>query len=156
MQVEQVQITSLTQDPHNARKHGEKNLTAIKGSLKKFGQQKPIVVSDKNVVVAGNGTLAAAISLGWETIGIIRTGLAGAALKAFALADNRSSELAEWDQEELDAALKDLRMEDFDLGEIGFDESQTPPLNIDNQDPSPPSNQSFCCPKCGFKFEIAK
>lgn len=67
MQIEEVAIASLAFDPSNARKHSVKNLDAIKGSLAKFGQQKPIVISN-GVVVAGNGTLEAARSLGWESI----------------------------------------------------------------------------------------
>jgi ParB-like chromosome segregation protein Spo0J len=44
MKLEKIQISTLIPDPNNARKHNEKNLSAIKGSLAKFGQQKPIVV----------------------------------------------------------------------------------------------------------------
>lgn len=59
MDIERVPIATLHHDPANVRRHPEKNLDAIKASLARFGQQKPIVVSSDNVVVAGNGTLAA-------------------------------------------------------------------------------------------------
>lgn len=62
----------------------KKNIEAIKGSLAKFGQQKPIVVNKDNVVVAGNGTLEAARQLGWKEINVVRTNLTGAELTAFA------------------------------------------------------------------------
>lgn len=110
-------------DPSNARKHDQKNLDSIKGSLAKFGQQKPIVVDYKNIVIAGNGTLAAAKELGWDEIDIVRTDLKGSELTAYGLADNRTGELASWDMEALTAHLDALKAEDFDLDSIGFDDS---------------------------------
>ena len=50
-EVKVVPISSLVLDPANARKHDEKNLAAIKGSLARFGQQKPVVVDQKGVVI---------------------------------------------------------------------------------------------------------
>ena len=52
LRLETVLISSLSLDPSNARKHDAKNLASIAGSLKLFGQRKPIVVSGANVVVA--------------------------------------------------------------------------------------------------------
>lgn len=132
MDVCSVKIAALVFDPANARKHSEKNLDAIKGSLTKFGQQKPIVVDAKNVVVAGNGTLAAARELGWTEIAAVRTELTGAEAIAFALADNRTAELAEWDDEILGKTLHALREIDFDLTGIGFDTSYLDKLAREN------------------------
>lgn len=123
MEIRQVTIDSLVLDPANARKHNKKNLEAIKGSLAKFGQQKPIVVDKHNVVIAGNGTLEAARSLGWDSINIVQTQLEGVEAQAFALADNRAGELAEWDLDNLGPLLKSLNDMDFDLSAIGFDEN---------------------------------
>lgn len=121
MQIELVPINSLVFDPANARKHNQKNINAIKGSLARFKQQKPIVVNYDNVVIAGNGTLQAAIELKWKDIAVVRTDLDGSDLTAFGLADNRSSELAEWDLDNLGGLLKSLQDEDFNLDSIGFD-----------------------------------
>jgi DNA modification methylase len=121
LKIETVDVASLIADPSNVRKHSQKNLDAIKGSLTKFGAQKPIVVDAKGVVIAGNGTLEAAKSLGWKTIPIVRTNLTGVDATAFAIADNRTGELAEWDAGGLSDVLKTLRELDFDLESIGFD-----------------------------------
>src|SRR5271168_918100 len=99
MNIEQLPITSLSPDPANARRHPERNLDQIKASLRRFGQQKPIVVDAANVVRAGNGTLAAAIALGWTTIAAVRSDLGKTELTAYAITDNRSAELAAWDIE---------------------------------------------------------
>ncbi len=119
MQVEIVAIESISPDPANVRKHGKRNLDAIKASLRRFGQQKPIVVDGQGVVRAGNGTLDAAKSLGWKEIQIVRSTLSPSELTAFAVADNRTAELAEWDVEFLSQLLAQ-----GDLGDVGFDDSE--------------------------------
>ena len=121
MTLETVPLSSISPDPANTRKHSRRNLDAIKASLRRFGQQKPIVVDVKGVVLAGNGTLAAATELGWPEIQIVRTELAGVDATAFGIADNRTAELAEWDAN-LGDVLASLKAEDFPLAEIGFDE----------------------------------
>ena len=66
-------IGDLNPDPANARKHPDRNLEAIKSSLARFGQKKPLVARPVNgslIVVAGNGTLAAAKMLGWTHLAV--------------------------------------------------------------------------------------
>jgi DNA modification methylase len=122
MKLETLAIASLVSDPNNARKHDDKNLEAIVGSLQAFGQRKPIVVSSDNVVVAGNGTIEAAKRLGWEKIEIVRVpdDWSPDQIKAFALADNRTAELAAWSGEVLTAQLRELEFAGFDVAEFGF------------------------------------
>jgi ParB-like chromosome segregation protein Spo0J len=122
MQLTTTKITELSLDPSNVRKHSRRNLDAIKASLRKFGQQKPIVVDAKGIVLAGNGTLTAAQELGWTEIQIMRTELAGVEATAFAIADNRTAELAEWD-DNLGDVLQSLASDGYDLSQIGFDQS---------------------------------
>ena len=124
MKLTTTKITELSLDPSNVRKHGRKNLDAIKASLRKFGQQKPIVVDAKGIVLAGNGTLTAAKELGWTEIEVTRTELTGSAATAFAIADNRTAELAEWDDDGLTKVLESLKVEDADLlAATGYDEA---------------------------------
>lgn len=59
----EVAIDSVTIDPNNARSHGKRNLAAIKSSLLRFGQLKPIVVREQDgVCYAGNGVVASDIA----------------------------------------------------------------------------------------------
>jgi Predicted transcriptional regulators len=120
VEIKQVPISQLIFDPDNARKHNQRNIDAIKGSLTRFGQQKPVVINSKNIIIAGNGTVAAAKDLGMETIKVVVTDLPRVDEKAFALADNRTSELAEWDDEVLTNSLRSLSEEGFNIDEIGF------------------------------------
>jgi len=122
MELQMVAIESLTLDPNNARKHSKRNLDAIKESLSKFGQRKPIVVHN-GVVIAGNGTLEAAKTLGWKEIGVsvCPDDWDSDTAKAYALADNRSSELAEWDENILFTQLLDLDDMGWNIEALGFE-----------------------------------
>ncbi len=104
-----VKLGDIEQDPNNARAHDERNIEAIKQSLKTFGQQKPIVVSSTGHAVAGNGTLAAAKLLGWKEIAAITFDSESKAHEAgYAIADNRTAELATWDEEILATTVGEL------------------------------------------------
>lgn len=121
MEIESVLIKSLQFDKRNARRHDQPNLDAIRRSLHKFGQQKPIVVDREGAVIAGNGTLTAALGLGWKKIDVVRTELEGPDAVAFALADNRTAELAAWDQDIVGDTLATLGDLSFDIADLGFD-----------------------------------
>lgn len=165
---ESVKVDDLTPDPSNVRSHSDRNLQAITNSLLKFGQQKPIVVDGEGVVVAGNGTLEAAKALGWDFIDIVRTSLTGAEAVAFAIADNRSAELAEWDGEALAKTLEQLQA-DEEIDEIvaGFTADEIanvvglanwlPPESADGKefDESCADGVKFLkCPKCDHEFPV--
>jgi len=127
MKTERVKTADISHDPGNTRTHDARNIESIAASLRRFGQQKPIVVNADGVVIAGNGTLAAARKLGWAEVDVVRTGLEGVDAIAYAIADNRTAELAEWDDDALAktlAALKndesiDEQVTGFSLSDIG-------------------------------------
>jgi DNA modification methylase len=144
MKLTTTKITELSLDPSNVRKHSRRNLDAIKASLRKFGQQKPIVVDAKGIVLAGNGTLTAAQELGWTEIQIVRTELAGVEATAFAIADNRTAELAEWEEDKLSQVLQSLKVEDADLlAATGYDAAEVDKMSkaevTEDEVPEPPA-----------------
>lgn len=104
-------VERLELDPRNARKHDEANLAAIAARLKRFGQRRPIVVNRVNgQIEAGNGTLLAARQLGWTHLAVVWVEDDPSSQTGFSLADNRTAELARWDQEMLQELL-------FEVGE---------------------------------------
>jgi DNA modification methylase len=123
MKIETLQIDELTPDPNNARKHDEANLRAIEHSLKEFGQRKPIVVSQEDLIVAGNGTVEAAKRIGWTEIEAVRIpqDWTPDQIKAFAIADNKTAELATWDKAILNQQLAELDKAGWELTEMGFE-----------------------------------
>ena len=114
-----VPIDSIQPDPNNARRRTPRNLDVIKSSLTEFGQRKPIIVSaSTKYISAGNGTYEAAKALGWTEIAALMTDDTDKTAKRFALADNRSGELSEWDSEELTLQLAEYE----DATDLGFDD----------------------------------
>jgi len=164
MKVESVSVDEISPDPANARMHDRRNLDAIAGSLRKWGQQKPIVISEAGVIVAGNGTWEAAKQIGWKRINAVRTKLEGADAVAYGIADNRTAELAVWDDAVLARHLKALQAdESIDHLAAGFSEDELMAL-IGNL-PKDSSGKEFdescaddvkmtICPKCGEEFPI--
>jgi len=145
MKYETATIASLMLDPANVRTHDSKNLEAIKASLARFGQQKPIVVDGKGIIVAGNGTMMAAKMLNWSSVEIVRTNLEGAEAIAYAIADNRTAELAGWDEAALAQQLAALQINDEELANIaGFTDAEIEAMILDGKEieedvvPEPP------------------
>lgn len=105
-----VPCDSIDYDPANARLHNDDNLSSIRGSLRSYGQRKPIVVNKRTgTVEAGNGTLQAARQLGWTHIAAVFVDDDPNTAAGFSLSDNRTAELAEWDDEALAALLPQLK-----------------------------------------------
>lgn len=156
-------IGDLNPDPANARKHPDRNLEAIKSSLARFGQKKPLVARPVNgslIVVAGNGTLAAAKTLGWTHLSVNVKEMSDAEATAYGIADNKTAELAEWDDEVLAGLLGSL---DADLQVVtGFDDAEIQAIvkqgdfqpvdedSVASLDEKTP--KSCTCPKCGHEW----
>jgi hypothetical protein len=120
-----VALDGVRPDPKNARKHDATNIAAVQGSLRTFGQQKPIVVSPDGVILAGNATSVAARALGWTHIAAVQFDKPEvSAQRAYALADNRSAELAEWDLPVLSDTVRELSADAFDLGTLGWTDDE--------------------------------
>lgn len=134
MQAEMMDIAALSPDPANARRHNARNLAAIQSSLKRFGQQKPIVIDGNGQIVAGHGMVEAAKALGWKQVAVVRTKLVGQEAAAFAIADNRAAELAEWDFENLAKSLEGIA-KDIDLNELGWAPHELEPILAANWTP---------------------
>jgi len=140
-----VPLDTLNIDPDNARTHGPANIQAIRDSLNRFGQRSPVVVQKQGMVVrAGNGRVEAARELGWEHIAAVVVDESSVDATAFALADNRTAELAEWDDDVLRRTLAALEADDVDP--IGWDDDQLaeilggfdPPEITEDEVPEPP------------------
>jgi ParB-like chromosome segregation protein Spo0J len=108
MTATRVRIDAIKADEDNARVHDARQIDAIARSLTAFGQRRPIVLDDQGTVIAGNGTLAAAKALGWTEIDAVVAPFATPEeRRAYAIADNRTGNLAEWSHEALITALRD-------------------------------------------------
>jgi len=153
LRIETIAISKLQSDPDNARKHSKKNLDAIAGSLKRFGQRKPIVATGANIVIAGNGTLEAAKSLGWTEIVVAYTPPTWSYedARAYALADNRTAELAEWNTDKLAMQLIELDAVGYELDDVGFEKLEPPVGELKER-----KSKMTDCDQCGRKVLSAE
>lgn len=154
-----VDIDSLHADPSNARKHDDRNIQAIAASLVRFGQTKPVVLhKNGKTIIAGNGTWEAAKSLRWKKIAAVTTDLKESDAVAYGIADNKTAELAEWDDDVLRSLLEP--MEDELAFSTGFNDEELSSLLNPSLESSPTAEincedfkGSHKCPKCGFEFD---
>lgn len=121
MKVELVPIERVILYARNPR-HNEHAVAKVAGSIKEFGFRQPIVVDKDMVIIVGHTRLLAAQQLGLKEVPIhIADGLTSAQIKAYRIADNRTHEEAEWDEELLSLELGELKDLIFDLNITGFD-----------------------------------
>jgi ParB family chromosome partitioning protein len=162
MQIIKKSIAELSNDPANARKHDDRNIESIVASLRRFGQQKPIVIDMNNIVRAGNGTLEAAKRLGWDSIECVKTSLKGSDAIAYAIADNRTAELAEWDPDILAAQLNGLLTDDEALANAAGFSAEEIEAMLANFEPGTEDDQGqldtlaekiVTCPHCQKDFD---
>lgn len=94
---------------------------AVAASIKQFGFKVPIVVDSNGVVVTGHTRLKAAKKLGLDSVPVIvADDLTPEQVKAFRLADNKTSELAQWDLDKLEIELDGI--DEIDMSDFGFDD----------------------------------
>ena len=101
---------------------------AVAESIRRFGFKVPMVIGADFVVVAGHTRLKAAKSLGLKTVPcIMADDLTAEEIDAFRLADNKTGELAQWDEKALIAELQRLAALDNppDMAAFGFEDLDT-------------------------------
>jgi len=94
---------------------------AVAKSIREFGFRQPIVVDEAGVIIVGHTRWKAAKALGMAEVPVhVAVGLSPEKARAYRIADNRVSELAEWDFDLLPIELSELRGADVDLDLLGF------------------------------------
>ena len=105
----------------NPRTHSRKQVRQIADSIRQFGFTNPVLIGDKNEIIAGHGRVEAAKLLGLESVPTLRLAhLDAAQRRAYVLADNKLALNAGWDQELLAIELQGLIAADFDIELTGF------------------------------------
>jgi DNA modification methylase len=123
--------------PGNPRKG---DVEAVKRSYERFGQRKPIVALPDGTVIAGNHQLLAARALGWEEIAVVTSDDDEQTAKAFALADNRTSDLGHYDNEALAELLANVAVDPELLLATGYTDADLEAL-IGEIDVLPPEDK---------------
>ena len=118
----------------NNPRNNENAVDKVASSIAEFGFKNPIVIDKNNVVINGHTRLLASKKLGLKEVPVIvADDLTEAQVKAFRIADNKTSEYAEWNEELLKLELEQLEEMNFDLDEVNIDYSDFG-LEIDLED----------------------
>lgn len=122
LRIEYSPVSDLRPDPRNARKHPKKQIDQIAQSITEFGFVNPILIDERNSLIAGHGRLLAAKRLRLATVPTIRiSGLSDVQKRALRLADNKIAQAAAWDPDLLQSELKAISLDaSFNIELTGF------------------------------------
>lgn len=122
MQIVYKKVNELIPYINNSRTHSEEQVNQIVASINEFGFTNPLLIDEKDNIIAGHGRLLASKKLKMEEVPcIVLSGLTEAQKKAYIIADNKMALNAGWDDELLKIELENLKELDFDLELTGFD-----------------------------------
>ena len=77
--------------------------------------------------------------------------------KAYRIIDNKTGELAKWDEKILIDELENIDLSEFGFDlDFDFDEEPIESIDLDDgcESVQKQTKESYCCPKCGFEFEV--
>lgn len=154
MNIIEKRVKDLKPYEKNPRKNDDA-VQYVANSIKEFGFRVPIVIDSNNTIVCGHTRWKAAKLLKMETVPcVIADDLTEEQIKAFRVADNKTSEKSGWDFALLDTELAEI--ETIDMTLLGFDETKnSEPIDLDDEEPKTDrATKIVHCPKCGFAYEV--
>lgn len=114
-QISYVKVKDLKLNDRNPRKN-DAAVEVVAKSIEKYGFKNPCIIDKDNVVWCGNTRLKAARRLGIEEVPcIVVEDLTEEQIREYALLDNKTNEIAEWDYDLLTEELQELDLADFEL-----------------------------------------
>ena len=162
-----MEVASIAPHERNPRLHSAAQVRQIAASISQWGFTNPVLVDERNGLIAGHGRLLAAQLLGMGKVpAIVLSGLSKAERQALVIADNKLALNASWNDELLLSELGELSDVGFDLGLTGFGEDEIAallPIEPFDDGKAPPSSareldpdgmeMGHRCPRCGFEFD---
>lgn len=133
MQLRHILTDKLKPWSHNPRLN-DNAVDAVVDSIREFGFNAPILCDPQFEIIAGHTRWKAALRLGMTSVPVIILKLTEAQKRAFAIADNKTAEIADWDFPELAKLLEELTGSDVNMGAIGFDDGELEAILAQQQD----------------------
>jgi ParB family transcriptional regulator, chromosome partitioning protein len=134
MQLINKNIEDLIQYANNARTHSDEQVLQIASSIKEFGFTNPVLLDEKDGVIAGHGRIMAAKLLKMDEVPTITlSGLTEAQIKAYIIADNKLALNSGWDEEMLKVELSELEELGYDMDLTGFEKFEIDELFGDEE-----------------------
>lgn len=121
--VQEVRIEQLVPYAKNAKQHSRDQVDKIAESIKAFGFLSPCLIDGEYNIIAGHGRVMAARKLKMKTVPcLFIEGLTDEQRRAYILADNKLTEMGDWDMELVFSECEELKDLDFDINLTGFEE----------------------------------
>jgi len=151
--------SGLTYYDKNPRKHPASQIKQLASSINKYGFTVPLIIDENDMVLAGHGRLQAAHELGIEDVNcVVVNGLSESDKRAYVIADNRISDLSDWNWDRLMSELRDFALDDdFDWEDIGFGDVDISELLADvlPEESNEPAPLEVVAPKEPYKPNVA-
>ena len=140
MKVQEMSIDEIKPYENNPRIN-ENGVDAVANSIKEFGWKQPIVVDKDNIIIVGHTRYLASKQLKLKKVPVIvANDLTPEQVKAYRLADNKTNELTEWDEDLLGVELSDIeQLSDIDMADFGFENIEDE-IELDEDNSSETSN----------------
>lgn len=126
----------------NNKIHSEEQIDKIANSIKEFWFNQPIVVDTNNIVVVWHGRLAAAKKLWLEEVPVLTLDLDDKKIKKYRILDNKLSDIAEWDIDNIKLELEDINDDELNelFPEIELDDDEEYDEETQDDIPDVPDN----------------
>ena len=160
LNIEYRSLDSLVPYARNPRTHSEEQIEQIAASIREFGFTNPILLDNKQGIIAGHGRLAAAKKLDLKIVPCIDLShLTEEQKRAYIIADNKLVLNGGWNEEFLRVELMELKELGANLQVIGFDQMELADIMLgkdvefkEYDESAADDVQIATCPKCGHTF----
>ena len=143
IKIEYLPVGKLLRYAKNSRTHSDEQVEQLVNSIREFGFTNPVLIDEKNELIAGHGRLAAAEILEMDKVPAIRlSNLSEKQKKAYRIADNKLALNAGWDMQLLAEEVKELMDDDFDIDLLGFNDAELDEMLSDEQPQEEDDNSS--------------
>lgn len=134
VQVELVKVKDVLPYAMNSRVHSDEQVNQIASSIQEWGFTVPILIDEKNTILAGHGRIMAAGKLSLDEVPAMKaTNWTEAQKKAYVIADNKLAMNSTWDEEMLKLEFEGLQELDFNIDLIGFSADELSDLLIEDE-----------------------
>jgi DNA modification methylase len=134
VKVELVKVKDVLPYAMNSRVHSDEQVNQIASSIQEWGFTVPILIDEKNTILAGHGRIMAAGKLSLDEVPAMKaTNWTEAQKKAYVIADNKLAMNSTWDEEMLKLEFEGLQELDFDIDLIGFSADELSDLLIEDE-----------------------
>lgn len=151
----------------NARTHSDAQIAQIAASIREFGFTNPVLIDERDGIVAGHGRVLAAELLKLAEVPTITLrGLTENQRRAYIIADNKLALNAGWDLALLQLEIEALRSESYDVALTGWSDEElakiakelAPDFNPVDEDEVGKLDELapklVTCPECGHEWNI--